>query len=235
MADRYEELSTRERLFVDLYIESKDAYNSALKAGWSRNTARCHAYGWVRRPFDKPVLYETIQARLQLVRDRNFADAEAVRERAWLIATADPRELIETKVYSCRYCHGEEHAYHWRLSEYEAAVIEAEEAREALPDCSGGFGFDPFESPHPECPRCKGNGEQVVSLKDTRDLSASALALFKGVKQTKQGIEVLMHDQQAAMRLYAELSGYQVSKKEISGPGGVPLEMPTRIVLVAHE
>lgn len=226
MADRYDELSTRERMFVDLYLESMDPYRSALTAGFSRHTARGLSWSWIKQRHYKPALYDTIKARLDLRRQDNFASAEAVRHRAWLIATGDPRELVETRVTCCRYCHGDEHEYQWTLPEYEKAVVAAESGPKPkpMPDCTGGFDYRPDMPPHEGCPECAGEGVERIRVRDSRELSESALALLKRVKPGKYGPEVEVHDQQAAMKLYAAMSGFLVERKEVTGKDGAPLD-----------
>lgn len=82
-----------------------------------------------------------------------------------------------------------------------------------------------------------GEGRKVTVVTDTRDLSESGRALYKGTKVDRNGnIEVLMHDQQQARTFYAQLCGYQIDRKELTGANGSPLAaLPTSITLVAQE
>jgi phage terminase small subunit len=64
-------------------------------------------------------------------------------------------------------------------------------------------------APHPSCPECAGYGQGRAVLKDTRYLSPSALALYAGIKQTKEGVQVLTHSKLDAMeKLLKHLGGY---------------------------
>jgi hypothetical protein len=52
-------------------------------------------------------------------------------------------------------------------------------------------------------------------LNDTRSLSDEARALFAGVKETKEGIEVKLHDQLAALeKLMRHLGAYERDNKQ---------------------
>jgi len=79
---------------------------------------------------------------------------------------------------------------------------------------------------NPACPRCAGEGVKYVSVKDTSKLSGPARRLYAGAKQTKDGIVVLMRDQDAAWRSIADYLGMSnKSKGELSGPDGGPIPL----------
>lgn len=113
--------------------------------------------------------------------------------------------LLSRYVYrSCRHCHGVGFAYQWTDElEYCAALVAADEANAEraerkqralpLPSDAGGFGFDPERDPNPVCPRCEGVGLGRAIIGDTRELGPAA-ALYRGIKQTANGIEVQQHD-----------------------------------------
>lgn len=247
MADRFDELNAREQELILRYEETLDPYNSALAAGYSRGTARTVAYSWFKQPHLKPAFYETAMAR-KTERLKTFhVSAEELKHRTWLIATADPNELARIEARCCRYCHGEGFGYQWKEHEFEKAIEEGEQGYRyndkgkrvdvQLPDWAGGMGFDQTRDPHPDCPRCMGEGRKVTIVTDTRDLSESGRALYKGTKVDRNGnIEVLMHDQQQARTFYAQLCGYQIDRKELTGANGSPLAaLPTSITLVAQD
>lgn len=244
--DRFDELNAREQEFILRYEETLDPYNSALAAGYSRENARGCSYSWMRQPHLKPALYETAMARRAKRLEAHHVSAEELKHRTWLIATADPNELVRVEARCCRYCHGEGHQYQWREAEFEEALAEADRGYRInqkgkrvpveLPEWGGGFGFNSTFDPHPDCPRCHGQGVKVTIVTDTRDLSEAGRALYKGTKVDRNGnIEVLMHDQQAARVFYAQLCGYQIDRKELTGKNGSPLAaLPTTITLVAQ-
>lgn len=51
------------------------------------------------------------------------------------------------------------------------------------------------------------DGEPVVLIGDSRDYSPEAAALYAGAKQTRDGVEVRMHDQMAALKVLAAYAG----------------------------
>ena len=247
MADRFDELNAREQDLILRWEATLDPYNSALGAGYSRSVARTAVYSWFRNPLLKPALYETAMARKEKRLAAHHVTAEELKHRTWLIATADPNELTRIEARCCRHCHGEDFGYQWREHEFEKALGEADQGYrlndkgkkvriEAIPDWAGGMGFNSTLDPHPDCPRCHGEGHKHTIVTDTRDLSEAGRALYKGNKVDRNGnIEVLMHDQEAARRFYAELCGYKIDRKELTGKNGAPLgEMPTTIMLVAQ-
>jgi len=137
----------------------------------------------------------------------------------------------------CRHCWGEDFKYQWKEHEFEAAVERHEKTPDKvpMPDWAGGMGFTTNADPNPDCPHCDGKGHEEVRPTDFRDLSEAGRALYKGIKPTRNGYEIQMHDQQAARVFYAQLCGYQIDRKELTGKNGAPLvEMPTMITLVAQ-
>lgn len=136
--------------------------------------------------------------------------------REWLLEwwflrmTYDPAEITAWAVGSCRYCHGDGHNYQWREPEFMDAISEAEITQAPLPDCSGGFGYSTRRPPHPDCPKCDGNGIGRSSFADTSELSPAARAGFEGVEETRQGIKIRMADRVVAAENFAKLSGWDV-------------------------
>lgn len=113
--------------------------------------------------------------------------------RIWMdIASADPRDLVSIRTGRCRYC--------W------PGLKTAGE----LP-------------PNPECKKCEGAGERSeVCVTDTSKLKGPAKALYAGAVQTKDGIKVLMRDQNEAVSNLAKYLG-MINGVQLSGPGGGPI------------
>ena len=79
---------------------------------------------------------------------------------------------------------------------------------------------------NPICPRCAGEGVKFVSVRDTGKLTGPARRLYAGAKQTKDGIEIKMRDQDAAWRYIADYLGMlNKSKGELSGPDGGAIQL----------
>lgn len=121
------------------------------------------------------------------------------------IANADPNELAQHRRVNCRYCWGEHHLYQWRdIGEHDRAAAKAAKDGKQPPDY-GGLGFVDTADPHPDCPKCNGEGVSEVFITDTRDLEGNARWLYAGVKETKFGIEIQTANQDAARRELARL------------------------------
>lgn len=147
---------------------------------------------------------ELMQARAERVQ----VTQQDVLRRYWMIATANPNELIEYRRTCCRFCYGPDHGYQRTPHESESF---------------GTVGFNARKPPNPECPECHGEGVGEAFVKDTRQLSPSALALYAGVKVTKDGIEVKMHNQADALTNAGRHLGMFTEKHELTGKNGAPL------------
>lgn len=192
------------------YIRHLNATQAAIEAGYSRKSAKQQG--------SRLLTIANIQDRIAELRGEYEAsmklDTEKVLERYQMIALADPNELTSISYGACRFCHGKGHQYHWRTRrEYQneyvrwAAVEPGEKASPAKvvaheyakPSEEGGFGYDSAAEPNPRCPECNGRGIPGVNIKRTDQLSDAARALFQGVKETRNGIEIKMADQMHAL------------------------------------
>lgn len=155
--------------------------------------------------------------------------ADMVVERLWAIATADPNDLTQYRRTACRYCHGVGHAFQWvDEAEWHTACQRAEKRHQPKPDNAGGYGFSEHGEINPHCPRCNGEGTGQAFFADTRRLKGSAKLLYAGVKEGRDGTELKMHDQQAALRDVAKLLGFFKDKVELTGKDGGPVELETK-------
>lgn len=210
-------LTPRVQRFVDEYLVDMNGKQAAIRAGYSARTATEQAYDLLRKPHVWAAITEARKAQ----QERTQIDADRVVLEAWRIATADARELVQVKVGCCRYCWGEGHRRQRTLSEYNSdrdhhrAKGKADEEWEE----EGGIGFSPLRDPHPGCPDCHGDGCPRTVLGDTRYMSQETLALYAGARQTKYGIEVLMHDKSAAMdKLFKHLGLYEKDNQQKTDP-----------------
>lgn len=236
-AEEKGELTPREEVFIEEYLVDLNPYRAAKAAGYSESMARSKAFQWVKNPDVKPFLYKKVKEAMNERSVRTGITADRVLERYWQMATADPNELMQMRRLNCRHCHGIDHQFQWKdEAEYEAALSEAaaEEAamQEQLPDYrgvmptdEGGYGFNPIGEPHEECPRCYGEGKLDVYFADTRNLSPHAQALYAGIKQTKEGLEIKINDQKAALDQVARHLGMFNDKLTLKGDAENPLEL----------
>ena len=133
------------------------------------------------------------------------------------MATADVNELVQYRRHCCRFCYGKQHRYQWTDAEFERAEIEAKNRSYPKPEAPGGVGYDRSKDPNPSCPECMGQGTGEVFATDTRRVSPEARALYAGVKVSRDGLEIKVHDQMRALELVGKHIGMFKDKVEHSG------------------
>lgn len=104
----------------------------------------------------------------------------------------------------CRYCYGIDHRYQWTKGEYSKELGKALNAGSAIPEMQGGFGFTKDRDPHPECAECYGDG-----------------VLYRLPSEDK--------DRLKALDLLQKQFALQTERRELSGPGGGPIQTDNRI------
>lgn len=213
-------ITKKVRRFIDEYLIDMSGAKAAVRAGFSARSAGVQACQMLGKPEIAEAIAEAMQARSERVQ----VDADMVLQRLWQIATANPNDLMQYRRSCCRYCHGKKHAYQWTRGEYTEKVAHAVENKSAVPDSSGGFGFDPTKLPSPKCPECFGDGNGHVHVTDTRRLTGGAALLYAGVKQTKEGLEIKTHNQLDALEKVGLHIGMFKQKHEHSAPGGGPIQ-----------
>ncbi|OMF98190.1 terminase small subunit [Paenibacillus sp. FSL R7-0337] len=219
-------LTARHKLFVKEYLVDLNAKQAAIRAGYSAKTAEQQA----SRLLSNVKVQEAIRAAQDKRAAKVEITAEMVMQRWWDIATANPNDLIHTRRLACRYCHGFDHKYQWLddaefAQAYKLALDHAEaEAKKqdrpidaVLPSEEGGYGYDRLADPHPACPKCRGEGLLDLHIEDTRKLQGGAKLLYAGIKESKSGIEIQMHDQMKALENVARHLGMFKDKLEVSG------------------
>jgi len=188
---------------------------------------------------------ESISGRVAELQRAAAAQTEAtiagVLSELWAIGMADANDLVEYRRGCCRYCWGKGHRWQEtqgerdrREREYLRAVRDAgddEEKQAEVGEWSerGGVGYDARRGPHPDCPECFGLGHGEVFVKDTRHLAPAARSLFGGVKVTKDGIEVRMHDKVSALTKVGQHLGMFPKSVKVGNEDGKPFETETVI------
>lgn len=197
------ELNARQQRFVQEYLIDLNATQAAIRAGYSKKTARQAG----AENLSKPVIAGAISDAQKKVGEQAGITAERVLTEIWNIATADPRDLVEHKVGCCRYCWGKDFRYQRTDREFDDAKRANDHARKTLAiekrpppfQPEGGKGFHKNREPNPDCPECGGDGVGRTVVHDTRNLSAGAASLFAGIKETKEGLEVKFHSKDASL------------------------------------
>jgi hypothetical protein len=227
-----ETLNQRQQAFVSEYLIDLNATAAYKRAGYksgSEAAAQAHACRLVGNGKVQRAIQDAMAARTK----RAEIKADDVLRALILLAFASANELIEVRRTCCRYCHSEGFKYQRTPGEMAAAHAawqamkdqEAADAPVAPFDPEGGVGFDGRKDPHPKCPECFGEGVAAPFLKDTRKLSEGARRLFAGLKVTKYGIEVKMHDQDAALLALAKHLGMFAKKVEHPSTDREPLQI----------
>jgi phage terminase small subunit len=201
-------LNPKQEAFAREYLVDLNATQAAIRAGYSPKTAGVQGFDLLK----KPQIAALVQAGRQEAQEKTGISAQMVLRHAWAIATADARELAKVKVGCCRHCYGEGHRRQRTVGEMNAdREMHREKGKDPIEfDEAGGIGFDPHLSPHAKCPECGGDGEARVVLADTANLTPEAAVLYAGAKQGKYGIEIQMHDKQAALdKLFRHLGLYE--------------------------
>ncbi|WP_072379981.1 terminase small subunit [Novosphingobium sp. NDB2Meth1] len=215
-------LTPKQQAFVNEYLIDLCGAKAATRAGYSAKSARRIAVELL----EKPDVQAAIKLAMEQRSERTEITADMVLQHWFDLATADPNELVQYRRHACRYCHGDGHAYQWRdIGEFEEAKTKATQNKRAAPTDEGGYGYTTHAAPDPRCPRCDGDGVEKPFFADTRRLSAKGKALYAGIKQGRDGLEVLMHDPQKAWDNVARHLGMFKDRLELTGKDGGPVEI----------
>lgn len=224
-------LTQKQARFVEEYLIDLNATQAAIRAGYSANSAG--AIG--AENLTKPEIANLIAAsRTELAVQAEFSALDVLKR--WIdITTADPNDLVQHRRAPCRHCNGKDHAYQWKTArEYAEACREAKAAGNLRPSRVGGYGYSVRASINPKCPECNGEGVGYTYAVDTRALSPQARILYAGVKQTKEGLEIKLHDQGKALENVARHLGMFKERVEHTGADGAPL-IPALSVVIARD
>ncbi|WCM96245.1 terminase small subunit [Acidovorax sp. GBBC 1281] len=212
-------LDARVQRFVSEFLIDLNGSQAYMRAvpGTVEKTARTMASRLLAR-VDVQAAIKAGQTHLQGV--AQVSAARVIQEIA-LIAFADPRELVETKVGCCRHCWGtnflRQRTQVQRDTDFELWRKKAKP--DEVFDEEGGTGFNPHLPPNPECIECCGDGLSRDVIKDTRYLSPAAAALYAGVRRTKEGFQVLTQDKGAALdRLARHLGVFEKDNGQRNDP-----------------
>lgn len=180
-----------------------------------------------RRKFIKERIAEL---RNQAARVAIVEGSQVVREWA-AIAFGDVNSVVQHQRVNCRYCYGKNNKYQWiDEDEFARSISKAIDNNATILDSDGGFGFKTNSDPNKCCLKCSGDGIGRVFIQDTRYLAENEKKLYGGVKQGRDGIEIKIRDQDAALLnlakylrlLEPEQKDNQNGQLEIVIKGGLP-------------
>lgn len=210
-------LTPKQQRFVDEYMVDLNATQAAIRAGYSPDTARQMG----AENLSKPVIQAAIAEARREQQERTGISADKVLREVAYVALADARELVEGKKGCCRHCWGEGHRRQRTLGEMNKAMEQWQKDGKMPADFDeeGGIGYNPHKPPNNDCPDCMGDGRLHVVIKDTRYYSPGAVALYAGIKQTKDGVEVKMHSKGDALdKLMKHLGLYEKDNRQQVDP-----------------
>jgi len=196
-------LTEKEALFAWGCVKTNSRIGGYRFAGYSDNKKT--AYVEASRLYRKPNIARAIREIKNRIRKRYTADLDEIVDQLVAITKADPNALTQYRRLNCRYCWGENHLYQWRdIQEFDRAAEKNMKDGKAEPEY-GGLGFIENADPNPDCPGCYGEGSGDIFISDTRDLDGPDRQFLLGVKQTKNGIEVITEDKKAARQMLIQL------------------------------
>lgn len=211
------ELPPKTKLFVTEYTKDMNGTQAAIRAGYAHKTAQEQSSRLLSNVMVKQAVDSIMNDRIE----QGIFDGDMVISRWVEISQANPNSLTQYRRVNCRYCWGEGHRYQFTPAEMEDAKqvladANTKRALDELPelawDNKGGLGFVGNRDPHPECPECWGEGVGRPFFTDTRKLGRDSLPLYAGVKQTKDGLEIQMHNQTDALDKLARHFGLYKDK-----------------------
>lgn len=215
-------MNIREQRFIVEYVKDENGTRAAQAAGYAVDNPKAAAVQ-ANRLLNRDNIRQAIEEHKRDIAEIAGISKAAVVKKLWQIANADPNELIQVRRNNCRHCWGLNHNYQWIATEYAKECEKAVILQIEPPGFAGGFDFDANREPNSDCPVCSGNGEEIVHVADTRKLTGTAKLLYAGVKKTKDGIQILTRDQDAALREVGKFVGIDVKRLEHSGPDGKPI------------
>lgn len=215
-------LDAQEVRFVEEYLIDLDHRAAAERAGYPNPLTGSRLLATPR-----------VQSAIALAKRRRLSRLQIYGDqivRRWdAIANADVNELVESRRVNCRNCHGRDHEHRWDEVEYRALIRAhnaALDAYDALPsshrdptpgnrdfvpppvlDERGGSGFRPNDPPHPDCPKCGGDGVLKVVVKDSRYFSPAAKLLYDGVEVVQGNVKMKIRDRSWAEQQLARHAG----------------------------
>lgn len=197
------ELTLNDWLFVGEYVKDWKPKQALLRAGfYDGKFAANEAYRRMKKP---AVALEINRIREEMRRTVQLNTSLVVQDIVNVLA-ADPRDLYEIINGACRYCHGINHDRQLTRAEMAAEEFEAMLTKKPF-HSPGGTGFNPYADPHPDCPECHGRGETIERIKDVRELTPEAAALYMGGERTKHGLKINMRSKDAARQAAALFLG----------------------------
>ena len=212
--------------FIDEYPIDLNATKAAERAGYAKSSARTTGAQLLANPNIKKVINEKMA---EIAKRNEFEQDQAIQ--FWkAVAFQDPRRFKKPVIRACRCCHHPEFLYQYTKPEFKRAIechekfhaeLLKEDAHHVYQefDEKGGDTYDWRLKPNNDCPECFGDGVFNFKISDVDDLTEEELLVYKGMKQTKDGFEVLLVDREKGYEALSRYVGlYENNNKfEVSG------------------
>lgn len=220
----FDDLTPKQELFVRAYLSCFDAKTAAIQAGYSERSAAQQGCNLLNE--DK--IDRAIAASMRDSVQRMGREADELVKFHLAVIEFDPNELAEHRIHACRYCWSTNHAYQhspstWQREreKFQKRWQKMSESEQKLlgdfPEVPPDGWYDAKRGPNDDCPECHGVGVAVVKWKDTRHLSPIGKMLFAGVKESKEGLEVVTLQKQKSLDiLSAHLGLTKVAEQQVS-------------------
>lgn len=220
--DKIGTLTDQMRRFASEYTVDFNGTAAAIRAGYSQKSAGAIA----SRLLTREDIIGIVRAKMTRLEEKTEVTAARILTEVMGVATADVNDLVEFRRRCCRHCYGIDYGYQRTVPEMSAAkrqhlrdlaACRTPQQREAVGDFDeqGGIGWDARKPPVADCTSCWGDGIGDAHFKATGDLSPAARALYAGVKQTKDGYQMLLLDKGAAFdKLFRHFGLYEKDNKQ---------------------
>lgn len=218
------QLTDMQEVFVREYMVDWNGTQAAIRAGYSAKSAGEIAYQLLQKPSVREAIETLASARAR----RLGIDADELMRMWAAVVTLDANEISQLRRVCCPYCWGADHQRQYTPSSLEAARLkhERERQRRMKADQNDDIGefpaytdawYDKRKPPSEDCPECHGEGTVEVFFADTRTLSPAARLVYAGVKEGRDGIEVLtMSKEKAADNLARALGLFKDREAEVN-------------------
>lgn len=218
------QLTDKQEAFVREYMVDWNATQAAIRAGYSAKSAGDLSGQLLRNPR----IREGIEALASARARRLGIDSDELLRMWAAVLTLDANELTEHRRVCCPYCWGENHQKQYTPAGLEKAKGQHDRERERrlVRDENDDIGefpeyadiwYDKRKEPHPDCPECFGEGWSEVFMHDTRKLSPAARLVYAGVKEGREGIEILtLSKEKAADNLARALGLFKERETEVN-------------------
>jgi phage terminase small subunit len=209
-------LPLRWQVLIEEYLIDFNGTQAAIRSGYSPGNASTQAAEVLQRPEVRAIVQARTEDRLEAIR----MSRERVLDEFASLAEADANELSEHRRVCCRHCWGTvdedtgAQAFQMTPAEFVKGRKEwAEKSKKAMEKDQTDIGpyphepgnwYDKRKAINPDCGECFGDGVGEVLLKDTRNISRRARAIYGGVKEGKDGIEIKTYSKEGALGVLAK-------------------------------